>query len=91
MCRPDRRLRSTSLGCRGSQQRPRPPRVGSRPHQQAPARHGRERHGDLQLGVVVAARPLVGVGPGVVEHVLALAVRFQVAGRAASDLAGLRP
>ena len=61
-----------------------PPRA--RPHQQAAPRHRREGHGDLQLGIVAAAGALVGIGPGVVEDVLALAVRFGVAGRAGDDL-----
>ena len=38
----------------------------------------RERHGDLQLGVVVPTRAMPGIGPGVVEHVFALAMALDV-------------
>ena len=41
----------------------------------------RERHGHLELGIIVAAGALVGVGPGVVEDILALAVALEIAGR----------
>ena len=63
----------------------RAPRVGRRraTSSRRPG-HRRERHGDLQLGIIVAAGPLVGVGPGMVEDVFALAVGLQVAGRAAA-------
>src|SRR5579872_6450563 len=43
--------------------------------------HRRERDRDLELGIIAAAGALVGVGPGVVEHVLALAVGLEVARR----------
>src|SRR5690606_3522628 len=39
--------------------------------QQARPGRGGERGGDLQLGVVAAAGPLPGVGPGVIEDVFA--------------------
>ena len=42
-----------------------------------------ERHRDLQLGIIVAAGALVGLGPAVVEHVFAARMGFQVAGRGA--------
>ena len=54
-------------------------------HQEPGTRHRRERHGDLQFGVIVAASLHEGVRPAVVEHVLALAVRFDIAGHAACD------
>ena len=41
----------------------------------------RERDGHLKLGIIAAAGALVGVGPGMVEHVFALAVALEVAGR----------
>ena len=63
--------------------------VGTWPRQQPPARHRRERHGDLQLGVIAAAGLGVGVRPGVVEHVLALAVRLEIGRRAASHAAAV--
>jgi hypothetical protein len=43
--------------------------------------HRRERDGHLKLGIIVAPGPLVGVGPGMVEHIFALAVALEVAGR----------
>jgi hypothetical protein len=43
----------------------------ARTRQEAPPGRRRERHRDLELGIVVAAGPLVGVGPAVVEDVLA--------------------
>jgi len=49
--------------------------------EQALTRHGRERHGDLELGVISAARALPRVGPAVVEDIFALAMRFQIGGR----------
>ncbi len=61
--------------------------VGARPHQQAPSGRGRERHGHLELGVVVAAGALVGLGPAAVEHVLAARMRFQIAGHRAEERA----
>ena len=57
-------------------------RVGG--DEQAAAGHRRERRGDLQLGIVLAAGALIGVGPGVVEDVFALAVRLEV-GRRGGD------
>ena len=46
--------------------------------QQPRAGHGRERHGRHGLGVVGQVVLFVGVGPGPVEHVLAVGVVFQV-------------
>ena len=45
--------------------------------QEARAGDGRERYADLELGIIGAAGPLIGVGPAMVEHVLALAVDFR--------------
>ena len=61
--------------------------VGAGPDQQALPRHRRERDGGLQLGIIAAAGALIGVGPAMIEHVLALAVRFQIAGHAADQRA----
>ena len=47
----------------------------------AAARHRRERHRDLQLGIILPARPLPGLGPAVVEHIFALAVALEIGGR----------
>ena len=44
---------------------------------------------DLQLRIVAPAGALVGVGPAVVEDVLALAMGLRVAGRGGDDLAGV--
>ena len=44
--------------------------------QQARAGRRGERRGDLQLGIIIAARPVPGIGPGMVEHIFALAVRL---------------
>ena len=46
--------------------------------QQARPRRGRERHAALQLRVIVPARAPVSVRPGVVEHILPLAVSLGV-------------
>ncbi len=45
--------------------------------QQARAGRRRERHGDLQLGIIIASRAVPGVGPGMVEHIFALAVALE--------------
>ena len=55
--------------------------------QQPRAGRGRERHGDLQLGIIAAAGALIGVGPAVIEHIFAARMRFQVAGRRPQDFA----
>ena len=49
-------------------------RIGTGPRQQPAPGNRRERNGDLQLGVIAPAGPLVGIGPGSVEDVFALAV-----------------
>ena len=87
MCTPDMLIALGDLGGGRGQHPLRGLRHRAGAHQQPPARHGRERHGDLQLGVVVPARLHEGFRPAVVEHVLALAVRFQVARRATGDVA----
>src|SRR5580704_3819739 len=60
--RPDQRL-SRALGRIGGDEEP-------------ASGHGRERHGHLELRIIVAPGALVGVGPGMVEYVLALTVAF---------------
>ena len=62
-------------------------RVGG--DQQTPAGDRREGRGDLQLGIIVAAGALIGVGPGVVEDIFALAVRLEI-GRRGGDEAAAR-
>ncbi len=52
-----------------------------RPDQEPRAGRRREGHGGLQLRVVLPAGPLPGMGPGVVEHVLAEGVALQVHGQ----------
>jgi hypothetical protein len=52
--------------------------VGTGSHEQARARNRRERHGDLQLGIIPSARALQGLRPAMVEDVFALAVTFQI-------------
>ena len=42
--------------------------------EQPPPGHRRERHRDLQLGIILPAGALQGVGPAVVEDIFALAV-----------------
>ena len=59
--------------------------VGGRAHQQPPAGRRRERHRHLELGVVLAAGALVGLGPAAVEHVFAPRMRFQIAGHGAGN------
>ncbi|MNJ31204.1 hypothetical protein D3C77_258310 [compost metagenome] len=46
--------------------------------EEARPRDGREGHGAQQLGIIAPARTLIGVGPGVVEDVFALAVPLQI-------------
>ena len=67
--------------------RPRRARAGR--NQQARARDRRERHRDLQLRVVLAAGARIGIGPGMVEHVLAHGMGLQIAGRGAEELVRL--
>ena len=54
-------------------------------HQEPPAGRRRERHRDLELGVVLAAGALIGFGPAAVEDVFAARVRFQIAGHRADE------
>ncbi len=72
----------------GDERRPRGVAVGLWRDQQPRTGHGRERHRDLELRIVAPAGALVGVGPAVVEDVLALAMGLRVAGRRGDDLAG---
>ena len=55
--------------------------MGARLDQEAASGRRRERHGDLQFRIIVAAGALVGLGPAAVEHVFAARVAFHVAGR----------
>ena len=47
--------------------------------------HRRERHRDLQLGIIFAARPLPRLGPAMVEHIFALAVGLEIGGRGSDE------
>ncbi len=49
-------------------------------HQQARPGDRRERHRDLKLGIVISARALKGVGPAVVEYILAARMALQIGG-----------
>jgi hypothetical protein len=49
--------------------------------QQAAAGDRRERHGDLELGIIVAAGALIGVRPAVIEHIFAEAVALHISGQ----------
>ena len=62
---------------------------GERAGRREQARTGcrRERHGDLELGIVAAAGALKGVGPAVVEDILAARVGLHVAGRGTEEAA----
>ena len=51
---------------------------------------GRERGGDLEFRVVAAAGALVGVGPGMIEYIFALAVALEI-GRCGGDQAPASP
>ncbi len=51
-------------------------RQGFVSEEQARAGGGRERRGDLHLGVIAAPGPVPGIGPGMVEHIFALACGF---------------
>ena len=59
----------------------RPVRVRAGPHQQPRSASRRERHRDLQFGIIAAAGTLISVGPALIEDVFAARMRFQVAGR----------
>jgi len=39
----------------------------------------------LQLGVIAAAGAEIGIGPAMVEHILPIGVRFQIAGHAGGE------
>ena len=57
-------------------------------HEEAsPGRRG-EGRGDLKLGVIAAARAFIGVGPGMIEHIFALAMALEIRGRGSDDPAG---
>ena len=55
--------------------------------EQARAGHRGERHRHLQLGVIVAAGVLEGLGPAVVEDIFAARMAFHIAGRGAQKRA----
>jgi hypothetical protein len=61
--------------------------VRGRRHHQARAAGRRERHRHLDLGVIAPAGPLIGVGPTLIEDILAARMRFQIAGRGTQNLA----
>ena len=46
--------------------------------QQARTRGGRKRHGNLQFGVIAAPGAVPGIGPGMIKHIFALAVRLEI-------------
>ena len=69
----------------GDQPAAHPVGLRRRADQEPPAGRWRERHRDLELGVVLAASPLVGLGPAAVEDVFAPRVRFQIAGHHADE------
>src|SRR5215469_6148724 len=50
-----------------------------RPHKHAPPCDGSERDGGLKLGIITPACTLIGLGPGMVEDVFAIGVRFEIA------------
>ena len=62
-------------------------RVGVRPRarEQSAAGRGRERHGNLQLRIVAAPGPLVGVRPAMVEDVFAARMGLHIAGDGAEQ------
>ena len=55
--------------------------VLERGRQQTRAADRTERHGRQQLGVIIDAGTLTGIGPGVIEHVLAVGMPFAVTGQ----------
>jgi hypothetical protein len=55
--------------------------------QQAAAGNGGEGDGDLEFGVIIAARALPCVRPGVVEDIFALTVAFYVSGGGSGERA----
>ena len=61
--------------------------VRARPREQTPPSGGRERHRDLQLGIVTASRALVGLRPAMIEDVFAARMRFHVARHGAQEFA----
>ncbi len=56
--------------------------IGTGAHEQTTPRDRRKGHRHLKLGIVTAAGALIGIGPAMIEHIFALAVRFQIAGHA---------
>ena len=63
--------------------------LGVRPwaHEQAASGRGRERHRNLQLGIVAASGALIGFRPTMIEDVFAARMRFCVARDGADDFA----
>ena len=59
----------------------------SLPRQQARTGHRGEWHSDLELGVVIPAGLLVGIGPALIEDVFAARMRLQISRRDPDDLA----
>ena len=57
--------------------------------EQARSRHGRERHRNLELGIILPACPLPRPGPAVVEHILALTVALEIGSRGGDQVVGI--
>ena len=64
-------------------------RVDIRPDQQPWSCCRRKGRSALQLGIIAPAGPLIGIGPGPVEDVFALAMAFQIERHDRCDLSGL--
>jgi len=63
-------------------------RVGVGREQEPRPGHRRERHRDLELGIVLATGAPIGVGPAVVEHVLAVGMALHVERRRSHEAPG---
>ena len=87
MCSEEASSRSVSVAAGLQQERLALGSARSVAHEQARAGDRREGHGGLQLRIIVAAGALIGVGPGMVEDILAVGVGFQIAGHAGGDAA----
>src|SRR5215475_8715887 len=49
------------------------------PHKHAGSCHGGEWNGGLKLGIITPACPLIGLGPGMIEDIFTVGMRFEIA------------
>ncbi len=63
--------------------------AAARPSQQSRTRNRTERRRDLQFRIIILAGPFQRVGPAMIEHILAVAVRLRIHRRNRDDRPGL--